>query len=124
MPLNKETKPNHKTQTLPKTDRPWFKIHMNLAGPLDGSYYLIVVDSFSKWREIFNCKKATTEVVTSFLHELFTRFGVEDCLVSDSESQFMFSEFKEFYQTFSVKHIMITPYHPGGTFRWHFEEIS
>ena len=35
-----------------------------------------------------------------------------DCIVSDNRSQFMFGEFKEFYQTVSVEHIMITPYHP------------
>ena len=55
---------------------------------------------------------ATTEVITSFLRELFTRFGVVDCIVSDNGSQFMSSEVKEFCQTFSVEHITIAPYHP------------
>ena len=72
-----------------KSDWPWSKIYIDFADPLDDLYYLIVVDSFSKWLEICNCKKATTKVVPSFLHELLTRFGVVDFIVSDNGTQFM-----------------------------------
>ncbi|GAB1605961.1 uncharacterized protein K02A2.6-like, partial [Argonauta hians] len=68
----------------PKTDRPWSRIHVDFAGPLEGYYYLIVVDSFSKWPEVFRCKNPTTETTINALHELFSRFGVVDCLVSDN----------------------------------------
>ena len=96
----------------PKTNWLWSWIHIDFVGPLDGFYYLIVVDNFSKWPEIFRCKKATMEVVTSFSRKLFARFWVVDCIVSDNGSQFMSSEFKEFFQTFSVEHITIALYHP------------
>ena len=66
--------PPIKLRLGPKTDRLWSRIHIDFAGPLDGFYYLITVDSFSKWPEIFRYKKATTEVINSFLHELFVRF--------------------------------------------------
>ena len=81
-------------------------IHIDFDGPLDGFYYLIVVDSFSKWPEIFRCKKATAEVVTSFLHELFARFGVVDCIFSDNGSQFMSSELKK-----NLSNILSGTYH-------------
>ena len=103
--------PPIKLSLLPNTNRPWSRIHIYFAGPLDGFDYQTVVDSFSKWPEMFICKKATTEVVTSFLHKLFARFGVVDCIVSDNGSKFMSYEFKEFRRTFSVEH-MIGQYHP------------
>ena len=78
--------PSIKLSPWPETDRSWSRIHIDFAGPLNGFYFLIVVDSFSEWSEIVRCKKATTEVVTSFLHELFARFGVVDCIVSDNGS--------------------------------------
>ena len=45
--------PPIKFSPWPKTDRPWARIHIDFAGPLEGYYYLIVVDSFSKWPEVF-----------------------------------------------------------------------
>ena len=30
-------------------EKPWKIIHLDLAGPLDGRMYLLVVDSHSKW---------------------------------------------------------------------------
>ena len=96
----------------PKTDRPWTRIHVDFAGPLEGYYYLIIVDSFSKWPEVFRCKHPTTEITIRSLHELFARFGVVDCLVSDNGTQFTSGEFKEFCETFQIDHITIPPYHP------------
>ena len=70
----------------PKADYPWSRIHVDYAGPLDGQYYPIVVDSFSKWPEVFRCKRPTTDFTIKTLHELFARFRVVDCLVSDNST--------------------------------------
>ena len=69
---------------------------MDFAGPIEDVYYLIVVDSYTKWPEVLRCKRPTTGVAITFLHELFARFGVADCLVQRT----------------------------GGTFRRHSEESS
>ena len=37
-----------KSNAWPETDRPWSRLHIDFAGPLNGSNHLIVVDSFSK----------------------------------------------------------------------------
>ena len=104
--------PAVKISPWPKTDQPWSRIHVDFAGPLDGFYYLIVVDSFTKWPEIMKCRKPTTDNTVNFLHELFARFGVPDCIVSDNGTQFTSNSFKEFCDTFMVEHITIAPYHP------------
>ena len=50
----------------PKPDRAWSRVHLDFAGPLERFYYLILVDSFSKWPEVLKCKKPTTEVYNIF----------------------------------------------------------
>ena len=96
----------------PKSEQPWSRIHIDYAGPLEYFYYLIVVDSYSTWPEVLRCRKPTTATTINFLHELFARFGVVDCLVSDNATQFTSSEFKEFCETYQIKHITIPQYHP------------
>ena len=62
----------------PKTDVPGTRLHIDYAGPMNGNYYLIVVDSYSKWPEIFKSKRPTATVTRYFLTELFARFEVPE----------------------------------------------
>ena len=68
----------------PKTDRPWSRIHIDFAGPVDKWYYLVVVDSYCKWPEVFQMKRPTSTNTVNRLHELFARYGVIDTMVSDN----------------------------------------
>ena len=70
------------------------------------------MDSYSKWREVLRCRRPTTGTTIGFLHELFARFGVVDCAVSNNGSQFTSVEFKEFCEIFQIKHITTPQYHP------------
>ena len=97
--------------TWPKTEQSWSRIHANFAGPLKDFYYLIVVDSYSKWSEVLRCRRPTTETTLWFLHELFARFSVVDCEDSDNGSQFTSVEIKEFCEIFQIKHITTPQYH-------------
>ena len=72
----------------PKTDRPWLRLDIDFAGPIKGHNYLIVVDSFSKWPEMMKRKISTYSGTNRFLHELFSRFGIPDNIVSDNGTQF------------------------------------
>ena len=87
---------------------PYHYIHVDFAGPQEDFYYLIVVDSYSKWPEVLRCRRPAI----GFLRELFVRFGVIDCVVSDNGSQFTSVEFKEFREIFQIKHITTPQYHP------------
>ena len=84
---------------------------MDFIGRLDGYYYLIVVDSFSKWPEISKCKKMAMETVINFLYKLFAQFSIVDCIMSNNRTKFTSKEFKDFCWTFVVKHVAIAPYH-------------
>ena len=96
----------------PKTKQPRSRIHVDFAGTLEDFYRLIVVDSYSKWPEVLRCRRPNTGTTIGFLHELFARFGVVDCVVSDNGSQFTSVEFKEFCEIFQIKHITTPQYHP------------
>ena len=96
----------------PKTEQPWSRIHVYFAGLLEDFYCLIVVDSYSKWPEVLRCRRPTAGTTIGFLHELFARFGVVDCVVRDNGSRFTSVEFKEFCEIFQIKHITTPQYHP------------
>ena len=55
-------------KTWPKTEQPWSRIHVDFAGPLEDFYYLIVVESYSKWTEVLRCRRPTTGTTIRFLH--------------------------------------------------------
>ena len=62
------------------------RIPVDSVGPLEDFYHLIVVDTYSKWPEVPRCWRPTTGATIGFLHELFVRFGVVNCVVSDNGS--------------------------------------
>ena len=104
--------PPVKTNPWPKTDIPWSRVHIDYAGPLNGFYYLILVDSFSKWPEIFKTRHPTSKSTINALDEIFSRFGVPKTLVSDNGTAFTGKEFKEFCDSLDIKHITTPIYHP------------
>ncbi|XP_029639528.1 uncharacterized protein LOC115214468 [Octopus sinensis] len=85
--------------------------------PVYRYYYLTVVDSYTKWPEVTRCKQATPYTVINFLHELFSKFSVPDTIVSDNGTQFVSSEFKRFYEIFTLEHKTKAPYQPKSNGR-------
>lgn len=99
-----------KSWPIPKG--PWSRIHIDYAGPVNGNYFLVMVDAFSKWPEIFKLSSTTTTRTISCLQETFARHGLCDTIVSDNGPQFTSAEFKEFCKRNGVEHLTSAPYHP------------
>ena len=38
-------------------EQPWSWIHVDFAGPINGFRFLVVVNAYSKWSEIFQCRR-------------------------------------------------------------------
>ncbi|XP_055634261.1 uncharacterized protein K02A2.6-like [Toxorhynchites rutilus septentrionalis] len=104
--------PHAQPQPWPRAEGPWQRLHIDFAGPVDGEYYLVVVDSFSKWPEILQTRYPTISTTTTFLRECFARFGIPTVIVSSNGSQFTSAEFRDFCEEFGIVHFRTAPYHP------------
>lgn len=103
----------------PKTSSPWpetkhafERIHLDFAGPIRGRYLLILVDSFTKWIEVFVMTRITTEATIKCLRSTFARFGLPVLIVSDNGPQFTASEFRSFLQVNGIKQMTSPVAHP------------
>ncbi|XP_055621905.1 uncharacterized protein LOC129765528 [Toxorhynchites rutilus septentrionalis] len=63
------------------------RVHVDFAGPIDGMYYLLLVDSLSKWPEVIPTMSITSAATIAILRQIFSRFGVPEVLVADNGSQ-------------------------------------
>ncbi|XP_062713126.1 uncharacterized protein K02A2.6-like [Aedes albopictus] len=96
----------------PKPTVPWQRIHVDYAGPLEGEFYLVTVDAYSKWPEIFPTKSITSKATINLLRSLFANKGMPQVLVSDNGTQFTSAEFKQFCSENGVEHVTTAPFHP------------
>lgn len=111
-------KPAGKLQPI-TTTRPNEMLGVDIMGPLPSSsphrheYLLVCVDYFTRWVELFPMRKANAETIASILRkEVFTRWGVPNCLLSDRGTQFVSSLFKELCAQWNITHKLTTAYHP------------
>nr|VZI38168.1 unnamed protein product [Spirometra erinaceieuropaei] len=93
-------------------ERPWSRVHIDFAGPLNGVSYLILVDAYSKWPEIAPLNPATASATIAFLRRIFSQHGLPEVLVSDNGSQFTSSLFEDFCRQHNIQHLRSPPYHP------------
>ena len=93
--------------------KPWSRLHINFAGPHLGMMYLILVDLFSKWVDVYPVKTANSTATIEKLRASFATHGVPEILVSDNASCFKSEEFGEFMKKNNIRHITSAPYHPS-----------
>ena len=93
--------------------QPWHRLHVDYAGPVQGKYFLVVVDSYSKWVEIFPTNGLTSRETIQKLRHLFCSFGFPITLVSDNGPCFSSKEFKDFIQNNGIRHVTSAPYKPS-----------
>ncbi|XP_040173675.1 uncharacterized protein K02A2.6-like [Anopheles arabiensis] len=97
--------------TWPTPSGAWRRVHVDYAEPLEGYYFLVVVDAFSKWPEIYKTTSTTTSATISMLRNIFARFGMPETLVSDNGPQFTSALFAEFCNSSGIEHITTAPFH-------------
>ena len=83
---------------------------MDYAGPLNGYYYLVIVDSNSKWPEIFKYKHPTATNMIRVINEVFSWLGVPNTIVSDNGTMFTGSEFEVYCDLLAIEHITTPTY--------------
>ncbi len=96
----------------PKADKPWSRVHVDFAGPIDGYWYLILVDAFSKWPEVFKTTSITAQTTIALLSKLFSSYGPPEILVTDNGTQFTAIEFATYCENLGITHLRSPAYHP------------
>ncbi|XP_038055971.1 uncharacterized protein K02A2.6-like [Patiria miniata] len=91
----------------------WHRIHIDFAQK-NGHDFLIVIDAYAKWPEIFHMSSTTANATITVLQDLFSRYGIPYQLVSDNGLQFTSEEFQWFLKVNGVKHVRVAPYHAAS----------
>ena len=93
--------------------KPWQRVHIDFAGPFLGKSFFVAVDAHFKWAEVVKMPQTTTSRTIKVLHNLFSRYGLPEQIVSENEPQFTSEDFAAMKGN-GVKHIRSAPYHPAS----------
>lgn len=78
------------------------------------STFLVVIDSHSKWLEVFPIPSTTSHNTIEALRGLFASYGLPEELVSDNGPQLVSHEFTQFLERNGIKHTTVPAYHPAS----------
>lgn len=91
----------------------WVDVAIDFLGPLPSEHYLfVIVDYYSRYKEIKPMKNITSGETIKVLKEIFSRLGTPVSVTTDNGKQFISNEFKAFCQELGIKQFFTTPYSP------------
>jgi hypothetical protein len=95
-------------------EKPWWRLHIDFAGPFKSFMCLLFVDAHLEWPEVIKFSVGATETrqVISSLSQLPVRFGILNQIVPDNDPQFVAEQFKEHCRQQGILHSLSPPYYP------------
>ena len=93
--------------------QPWRRIHIDFAEK-DFTFFLLVVDSHSKWPEVFIMKSITSSTTIEALRSLFARYGFARGASERQWSAADFNRVSHISPKNGIKHTLIPAYHPAS----------
>ena len=93
--------------------RPWQRVYIYYA-ERGGNNFLVLVDSHTKWLEVFQMHATKSQKTIDILRNLFAAYGLPGVIGSDNGQQFTSHEFKNFYRLNAIKQTLVPPYHPAS----------
>lgn len=97
---------------------PWERIAVDVAGPFPvtdsgNKYFMVVMDYFTKWPEVFAIpNQEATTVASKLVEEVICRFGVPLEIHSDQGRNFESQVFQEVCRILGMHKTRTTAYHP------------
>ena len=86
-------------------------LNIDFIGPFpDGGYVLVIIDTFTRWVELFHTKDATAVSTANCLLQHFGRFGAPHQLRSDNGPHFIADVIKEFLSLIGIQHCLTLAY--------------
>lgn len=110
---NRKTPPKAELHPWEWPSHPWHRLHIDYAGPVQGKYFLVVVDAHSKWVEIFPTNGPSTAETVKALRHCFCQLGLPVTVVSDNGPCFTSKEFKDFLDSNGIRHVTSAVYKPS-----------
>ncbi|XP_028159218.1 uncharacterized protein K02A2.6-like [Ostrinia furnacalis] len=81
---------------------------------MDVPTYLIIVDAYTKWVEVYEMSTCTSPAVIDKLYEFMARFGLPHTIVTDNGTSFSSHEFIHFCKLNGISRMTSPPYHPAS----------
>ncbi len=77
--------PSHRAPLNPWVwpSRPWERVHLDFAGPFQGSMFFIAVDAHSKWPEVHALSNTTVQRTLESFRQMFAAHGLPSQIVTD-----------------------------------------
>ncbi|XP_024871700.1 uncharacterized protein K02A2.6-like [Temnothorax curvispinosus] len=100
------------TEQWKSSKKPWSRLHVDFAGPIEEQTFFITVDAATKWLEVKRVSSPSSAVVIRELRQLFATFGVPDTIVSDNGTVFASTEIRDFYSKNGTKWLHTAAYNP------------
>lgn len=110
--VNRPEEPKGPISPWPLESRPYNRVHVDFLGPFRQSTFMVVIDSFTKWVEVYKMESITAKETVSKLRDCFARFGLPDTIVSDNGCQFTSAEYQTFCARNGIKVMHSPPYKP------------
>ena len=68
----------------PQPEKCWERVHLDFAGPINRSYFLVIVNAYSKWSKGFGMQRTSNIATLSIISRLFSQFGNPELIVTDN----------------------------------------
>lgn len=99
----------------PYPPEPWYRVHLDFLGPMNNKVYLVAVDAYSKWVEVYDVSTGYgSKVVIEKLCELMARFGLIHTICTDNGPSFVSVDFDNFCTSNGITHLTSPAYHPAS----------
>ena len=98
----------------PSPGKSWSRIHIDYAGPVEGKYFLVIIDAYSKFLDVHVTGSMTSSVTIELLRKNFCNYGIPDIVVSENAPYFVSEEIESFYKKNGINHITPAPYKPSS----------
>ena len=93
--------------------KPWEHLCADFFGPLpSGENLFVIVDYYSRWKEIFIVKTITSEKIIQCLKSLFAVHGLLLSLQTDNAQYFNSAELNNYLNSVNIEHRNTTPLWP------------
>ena len=94
-------------------DYPWQQVAADFF-QLKGSDYIVIVDYFSRYPEVYKLTSTTSKSIITSLKTAYSRHGIPEILRTDNGPQFSSIEFAEFVQQYDFTYNTSSPHFPAS----------